>query len=153
MPRLVEAGACLGRAGGSTLPREGRRPGMTPRARGGGRPTARAVPPRSPEHLTQGGGQRGRGACQGSPGRGPTGAGPCAREAAEGSASQAAGQGGAGTAQRVPADQMGAGLGGLGRTWQDALPREELDQHRLPEGRGRAQGQARVRPLPSSPRG
>lgn len=51
------------------------------------------------------------------------------------------------------ANQMGPGLGGFGRTWQDSLPREELDQDRLLEGVGWAWGQGRKRPLPSSPWG
>lgn len=41
-----------------------------------------------------------------------------------------------GQPSRAYANQMGPGLGGFGRTWQDSLPREELDQDRLPEGVG-----------------
>lgn len=53
--------------------------------------------------------------------------------ATEGSA-WAAGQGGAGTA---------LAWGGFGMPWQDALPREQLDQDRLPEGLQWECGQAK----------
>lgn len=41
--------------------------------------------------------------------------------------------------------------GGLERIWQDFLPREELDQDRLPEGVGWEWAWSRVVPLPNGP--
>lgn len=81
LPRLVEAGVCPGRkAGRSTLPQEEEEGNMEEEAQNDnqsqervGWPPAKAVPPRSPEHLTQGEGHRGRSACQGSLGKGPLG--------------------------------------------------------------------------------
>lgn len=142
LPRLVEAGVCPGRkAGRSTLPQEEEEEGEKEEEAWNdnqsqervGWPPAKAVPPRSPEHLTQGGGHRGRSACQGSSGRGPLGASGSSRGfTLPGPWGRAV----LGQPSHAYANQMGPSLGGLGRTWQDSLPREELDQDRLPEGVG-----------------
>lgn len=109
------------KAGGSTLPqeKEGEEEEETwndnqSQERVGWLP-ARAVPPRSPEHLTQGGGHRGRSACQGSSGRGPMGTRAlCKWQQSRAHPAWAVGQGGAGTAQPGIYKPDGPWLGRIG---------------------------------------